>query len=236
LPPVLFPGCFPDKGGMTVPRCIIIGPMYAGEEAALLARREGDCILCADGGYRAAKACGVTPDLVVGDFDSMPRNMVGDVPVVELPVHKDDTDMVVCLQEGRERGYHTFLIAGALGGRFDHAIANVQCLADCALRGERAWLVDGLNRVTVLSPGEYVFPRMEGRKFSLLAWAGEVKQVTLTGTLWPLDGRDLSPRYPLGCSNEIIADEARLSFSEGLLLVALSRDALPDGPESVTVL
>ena len=205
-------------------KCIIIAPLYQGEEKAWLERQEGDFILCADGGYQAAKRHGITPDLVIGDFDSMAGNEEPDCTSVRLPVHKDDTDMLVCIREGRARGYREFLMAGCIGGRLCHTIANLQCLYDCALRGEKAWMCDAQNRVTVLTPGEYVIPRMAGRHLSLLAFTPEVKGVTLKGTLWELDGAALDNRYPLGVSNEFASDAAKLSFTEGALVLVLASD------------
>ena len=139
-------------------RCLIIAPLYDGEEKERLTPAEGDLLICADAGYRKAIMHGLTPQLTIGDFDSL-----GEVPssgeVIQLPVAKDDTDMVVCLEEGRRRGYREFLVGGALGGRFDHTMACLQCAADAALRGERVWLMDQRNRVTVLAPGSHEIPR-----------------------------------------------------------------------------
>ncbi len=205
-------------------RCIIIAPLYQGEEKEWLTPQAGDWLICADGGWDAAVRQGLRPELVVGDFDSMPQSHVQGAEVMKLPVHKDDTDMVVCLREGRKRGYREFVLAGCIGGRFDHAISNLQCLADCALRGESAWMCDQQNRVTVLVPGEYQLERIPGRKLSLLAYTEQVTGVSLTGTLWPLESAALSSRYPLGCSNEITAEQATLRFEEGLLMVMYTQD------------
>lgn len=205
-------------------RCIIIAPLYRGEEREWLTPREGELLMCADAGWKAAVRHGLKPSLIVGDFDSMPPPDAPEVEIIRLPVHKDDTDMVACLREGRQRGYRSFIIAGGLGGRFDHTISNLQCLYDCALRGETAWMCDGQNRVTVLLPGRYLLPALPGRKLSLLAFSSEVQGVTLTGTEWPLDHATLSARWPLGCSNEFRAEEAALSFTEGALLVAYCED------------
>ena len=212
--------------GDDMSKCVIIAPLYRGEEAAWLHCEPGDLLLCADGGYDAALRAGLKPDLVIGDFDSMPRDHVRNTPVVTLPVHKDDTDMVVCLREGRQRGYRHFRLAGCLGGRFDHSLSNLQCLYDCALRGEEAWMCDGQNRVRILLPGEYPLERLPGCKLSLLAWTPEAMGIELTGTLWPLHQATLSNRYPLGCSNEITDEEALLSFEAGALVVVYSREAV----------
>lgn len=206
-------------------KCIVIAPLYQGEEAAWLRREPEDFLICADGGYDAAVRYGLHPDLVIGDFDSMPVAHVSDCEVIRLPVHKDDTDMVVCLREGRKRGYTEFRLAGCVGGRLDHTLSNLQCLYDCALRGESAWMCDGCNRVAVLLPGTYTLPNLAGRKLSLLAYTPEVTGVYLRGTLWPLEDAVLTNRWPLGVSNEITADEAKLSFTSGALIVAYSEDA-----------
>jgi len=204
-------------------RCLIIAPLYQGEELQLLTPQEGDILICADGGYQAAKAHGLTPDVTIGDFDSL-----GYVPeegeVIRLPVEKDDTDMVVCLREGRARGYRHFVVGGCLGGRFDHTMACLQCAADGALRGESVWLCDPQNRVTILAPGEHHIRKVPGRKLSLLAYTENVSGVTLKGTVWELADAVLTNRWPLGCSNEWREEVAELSFLKGLLVLAISGD------------
>lgn len=205
-------------------RCIIIAPLYRGEERAWLTPQDGDLLMCADGGWEAATHHGLQPSLVIGDFDSMQERTLPGVEVIRLPVHKDDTDMVACLQEGRARGYGSFIMAGCLGGRIDHTISNLQCLYDCAVRGEEAWLCDAQNRVTMLLPGTYELPAMLDRRLSLLAFSPEVRGLSLTGTEWPLQNATLTNRYPLGCSNEFRAESAALSFTEGALIVAYCKD------------
>ena len=204
-------------------RCLIIAPLYAGEEQQLIARQAGDMIICADGGYAAARRFGIQPDLTIGDFDSMP-----DVPVegdiIRLPVHKDDTDLAACIKEGRKRGYREFVAVGCLGGRFDHTLSALQCAADCAGRGESLWLCDQQNRVTVLAPGSYAFPAVPGRKISLLAYTPRVTGVCASGTMWTLDYAELTNNYPLGCSNEWTAEVARVSFKTGQMVVCFSGD------------
>ena len=205
--------------GDKMSKCIIIAPLYRGEEREWLAREDGDLVLCADGGYDAAMRHGIAPDLVIGDFDSMHSAAITGCDVIRLPVHKDDTDMAVCLREARQRGYRSFRMAGCIGGRLCHTIANLQCLYDCALRGEEAWMADEQNRVTVLAPGEYSIPHIPGRHLSLLAYTPEVRGVTLRGTEWELTNATLTNRYPLGVSNEITAGSASLSFTDGALVL-----------------
>lgn len=204
-------------------RCIIIAPLYAGEALPVVTPRAGDLLLCADGGWRAVVRHGLKPDLTIGDFDSMPVEAVAG-EILRLPVEKDDTDLLACIREGRRRGYRTFVAAGCLGGRMDHTLACLQCAADCAARGESLLLLDGLNSVTVLGPGQHEIPREPGRKLGLLAYTPEVTGLTVTGTKWTLTDAALSHRYPLGCSNEWTEDTAQVSFASGQLIVCISGD------------
>lgn len=205
-------------------KCIIIAPLFRGEAMEALQREDGDLLICADGGYDAAVRYGLQPDLVIGDFDSMPLDHVKDCRTVVLPTHKDDTDMVACLKEGRRQGFRRFCIAGCLGGRLDHTVANLQCLYDCALRGEETWMLDERNAATILLPGQYTLPKQPGRKLSLLSYTPETTGIHLSGATWELTDASLSSRYPLGTSNEIEAEQARLSFAEGALLVIYAKD------------
>ena len=107
--------------------CCIFG---AGDYGAMpRPELDGRCFLiAADGGYGQLKQWGMSPHLAVGDFDSLGR-VPEDVEVVRHPVRKDDTDMMLAVQEGLARGCGRFLIYGGLGGRLDHTLANLHILA-----------------------------------------------------------------------------------------------------------
>ena len=113
--------------------CIIVG---AGECTGLLQPVDkSDCLIAADGGLAHVQALGLTPDIILGDFDSL-----GYVPegANVFPVRKDDTDTMLAIRRGLELGYHNFLIYGGLDGpRLDHTLANIQSLLFLNLRGCR---------------------------------------------------------------------------------------------------
>jgi len=199
--------------------CTIIGPMWKGERRESMTSGSPHLVLCADGGYDAAVAYGIQPDFVIGDFDSMPVSHLAQIPFRQLSWHKDDTDMRLCLEEGRSRGYRVFQIYGGLGGRLDHTLANIQCLAECADKGEEAWLFDSRHALTVLLPGEYTFPGRAEQYLSIFAMTERVEHVELTGTEWELHGTDLVQTYPLGVSNQMRAERVHLAFSSGRLIL-----------------
>ena len=88
----------------------------------------GDLVIAADAGFRICRKLGITPDLLMGDFDSMeaPKDFAH---LIRAPVEKDDTDTMLAVKEGLRQGCTDFLLYGGTGGeRLDHTLANFQAL------------------------------------------------------------------------------------------------------------
>lgn len=111
-----------------MPTCYIVG---AGDFTPRgFAPVPGDLVLAADGGYRALYSLGYTPDLLLGDFDSLgDLPLPPDLPVLRFPARKDDTDTGLALRHGLDRGFRDFALYGCAGGRVDHLLANLQSMA-----------------------------------------------------------------------------------------------------------
>ena len=201
--------------------CYIFG---AGEPSfpTVLPNRDDVLVIAADGGYPLAVRVFGTPDLAVGDFDSLGA-VPTDVPTLRHPAEKNDTDMALAAEAAIERGATELYIYAALGGRLDHTLANIQLLAALAERGIRATLfgADGVA-VTALASGERAeFSKRTGI-FSVFAHGGVANGVTLSGVKYPLASATLTPRCPLGISNEFVGSCATVTLSEGILVLFYS--------------
>jgi len=178
----------------------------------------GDLTIASDGGYSALTALGITPDLAVGDFDSLGAPPEG-VEVMRHPKMKDDTDTMLAIQAGMDRGFDTFVIYGGLGGRLDHSLANIQALTHIAHRGGRGFLVGGGQNITVIADGDIRFAGGHSGTVSVFALGGEARGVDLTGLLYPLENAVIVPDRPLGVSNEFTGGAASVAVCRGTLLV-----------------
>ena len=179
----------------------------------------GDLVIAADGGFAALEGLGRSPDLVVGDFDSLGHRP--DHPhVVALPVEKDDTDMHSAIRLGWERGYRAFRLYGGTGGRIDHTLANIQSLAWLASQGGRGWLVGPDWTATVLSDGG-ALTLEAGRQgtVSVFCLGDRAEGVDIQGLKYGLSDGVLTADYPLGVSNSFLGGESRVSVRRGKLLV-----------------
>ena len=176
-----------------------------------------DLVIAADGGLRHCEKLGLSPDVVLGDFDSL-----GFVPEGALvhPVQKDDTDAMLAVRLGLERGFREFVIYGGLDGpRLDHTVANFQTLQFLADYGAFGYLVGRTHTVTVLKNGALAFsPEAEGI-ISVFCMGGDAEGVTIRGLQYELENGTLSAGFPLGVSNHFIGKCAEISVQEGSLLI-----------------
>ena len=195
--------------------CHIVG---AGEMGgALIHVNEGDYLIAADGGYAETLRQGLKPDLVVGDFDSLGHTPDGE-NVVQHPVMKDDTDMMLAVKLGFEKGYKRFFIYGALGGRLDHTLANIQTIMYIANRGGQGWVI-GDCCITAIHNSETRFRTDAQGVISVFCLSGEAHGVTIEGLLYPLDDYNMQSDIALGVSNEFTGAAARIAVREGTLVI-----------------
>ncbi|MEG2173866.1 MAG: thiamine diphosphokinase [Oscillospiraceae bacterium] len=201
-------------------RCVVV---CAGERScADFIALPGDFVICCDDGLSAARQIGLTPDLLIGDFDSLTGPLPPEIETLRFPVEKDDTDSMLAVREGLRRGYRDFILLFSLGGRLDHTIANVQTLAFLLCHGASGRLVGPRDEVFLLHNTSVHLPRRTTHTLSLFAWNGAALGVTLRGVQYPLTDHTLTSDFPLGVGNSIIEEEAILSVTDGTLLVICS--------------
>ena len=200
-------------------KCVIF---CAGEfDGSASAPEPGDLLIAADGGLRHVRALGLEPDVILGDFDSL-----GYIPKDSrvFPVEKDDTDAILAVRLGLERGYRDFYLYGGLdGGRLDHTVANFQTLQFLADRGAAGYLLGRDYAVTVIKEETICFPADAEGILSLFCLGPDAEGVTLTGLQYPLENGTLSCGFPLGVSNHFTGRQARITVKKGSLLAMWDR-------------
>ena len=135
-------------------RCVIF--CAAGFDSLAVPIHKDDLVIAADGGLQHTQALGITPDVILGDFDSL-----GYVPAGAnvFPVEKDDTDAMLAVRHGLAAGCGEFLLYGSLDGkRLDHTVANFQTLQFLADNGALGYLIGQDYMVTVVKNGAVSFP------------------------------------------------------------------------------
>ena len=180
-------------------------------------------LIAADGGLRHVQALGLTPDAVIGDFDSL-----GYVPeqAVVYPVEKDDTDAMLAVKLGLERGFRRFVIYGGMDGkRLDHTVANFQTLGFLAQQGAVGFLVGKESICCAVKNAGMRFPREAEGDFSLFCLGKDAKGVTIRKLYYEAENITLTSFFPLGVSNHFIGKQAEITVKDGTLLAIWQRTA-----------
>ena len=150
----------------------VLGPVQTARDIAA----QSDFIIAADGGARHCEQLGITPNLLIGDLDSVSDEEIQsltdrEVEIIRHPVHKDQTDLELAVRAAQERGADEIVVLGALGGRWDMTLANVMLLG-ANLAGINVRLVDGPHDLFMLHGGNSVtIPGDAGDVLSLIHWA-----------------------------------------------------------------
>ena len=180
-----------------------------------------DLIIAADSGYLSACDCGVVPDVFVGDFDSVLKEEVKAKEIISLNPVKDKTDTQEAIDYAVSHGAKFITILGALGNRFDHALANVHLLKYAHNQGIKAEIMDTDTYIKLVSD-ELCIKKQDGFCISLLPLT-DCLGVSVTGVFYPLDNAEMCVGDPYGISNEFLDDFAKVSVISGDLLVILSK-------------
>ena len=180
-----------------------------------------DYILAADGGLRHVHALQLAPHCILGDFDSL-----GYVPegAAVFPVEKDDTDAMLAVRHGLEKGFREFVIYGGLDGqRLDHTLANYQTLQFLANQGAKGYLVGKDYIVTAICNDSIRFSEAAEGILSLFCLGADAHGVNISGLQYPLENGTLTSGFPLGVSNHFIGKPAQISVDNGCLLAMWDR-------------
>ena len=180
-------------------------------------------VICCDGGIRHAETLKIKPDVVIGDMDSATAGQLANyksqgVKISQHPRNKDATDTRLALDYALKLDPEAIEIWGALGGRIDHALANLSLVSCGAKAGKNTRLVDDYCEIFIVHD-EVCFTDATGQTVSIFAYPLWAKGLTLRGFQYSLDKESLEVDNSRGISNVIIALPAIISLEAGSLLV-----------------
>lgn len=184
--------------------------------------RDKDRIICADSGYRHAERLGITPDIILGDMDSIsdiPKN----IETVVYPERKDFTDGEIAVRYAVEHEFDSVLMLGCIGTRSDHTLTNIFIMYQFLCAGVDAVMIDEKNEI-----------RMTDRTIELNGESGDIVSVLpitervhirrTEGVSYAANDVDLMFGTSLGNSNYMTDTRCRIEIDSGICLIIKSRD------------
>lgn len=186
---------------------VLAGGPARGVDRLRAALHGADLVIAADGGIALADALGVTPDLWVGDFDSVnddQRRAHRDIPHEDHPIDKDELDLELAIRAARLRGARELRLLGVFGGRLDQTLAALLGAARLRDEGVTSWLAGDDHEAFVLGAGDAVTLDLPpGTVFSLLSLRQDAV-VDVRGARFELTAARLPFGVGLGVSNRAV--------------------------------
>lgn len=190
---------------------------------------EEDFIIGADRGALFLIDHGYTPDIAVGDFDSVSPEALLQIQAGSKetigcdPVNKDLTDSEMALDLALNTQPESILLMGVTGTRMDHTLASIQMMTRALQRQVACSIMDANNYITLT--GSHAVVEERGYTYvSLLPLTPEVTGITLQGFQYPLENATLKLGQSLAVSNVLIAASGTVTIESGLLLIIQSKD------------
>jgi len=180
-------------------------------------------VIAVDGGANFLKKLEVIPDLIVGDMDSIKKEVKNyfqmmKVPFLKYPSSKDELDTELALQWCIEKGYTIISIFGWKGARVDHSIANLYLLDFGYENGVEMVLEDPDSEAFLIDKNVYL-DAFIGQRWSILPFGGRAEGIEIKGFEYEVEDRDMYMAHPYGISNRAIKKRVKIGVEKGILLV-----------------
>jgi len=185
---------------------------------------DADLIICADGGANTAKKMNIRPDYIIGDFDSADSSILDFFKDQNTNIIKDQnenkTDLELALSLAESLDPREILIIGAFGDRIDHTLANILCLTKIKA-GVKAKMIDNKNIIELVEKSIDI----DGEKGSIISIVPltDVSGLSYSGMKWLLSDKNTKFGW-FGISNKLTKNNAKVSLSEGKILVIHIRE------------
>lgn len=199
----------------------------------MLQEIQSECIIGVDRGLEFLYRNQILPTYIVGDFDSVSPEVIKfyknetDVPVREFNPVKDASDTEIAVRLAITLGAENIYLIGATGTRLDHVMANIQVLKIARDAGVNAYILDEHNKISLIEK-EKVLSREKqfGKYFSVFPLGCIIEDFSIEGAKYPLHAHTLTPYDSLCVSNQIIDEEVKITFPEGIVILMETRDKI----------
>ncbi len=177
-------------------------------------------VIAADSGLENAVKNNISPNLIVGDFDSYKGELPNDAEIITLPVEKNETDLYFCVKEAVKRKFRFIDIYCSQGDRPDHTLAAYCALLYIKENGAHGKIITANAEIRLIyNESTFIKKSQKYKYLSFLPIFGDAEGLSITGVKYPLKNAAVSCDNPYTVSNEITSACATVDIKNGCLLL-----------------
>ena len=180
--------------------------------------------VAADGGYAFFRKAGLTPDILIGDFDSLrriPRNLPRRTKVLSFPERKNKTDSHLALDYCLDRGLRNIDIVSPNTTEIDHFLGNVMLLShahEAKTRAGRVRLINRRYEIELIENDSRTFTNGVGDTVSVLPLSKTIR-LTCRGTNYDVTDTGIGLGHSMGLRNRLARKRAVITVAGRALLI-----------------
>jgi len=184
-----------------------------------------DCLIAVDGGAKHILKLGLTPQIIIGDFDSispslLEQSRLSPTILIKYPTKKDKTDFELAIDLCMDRKFQEIIIFGILGDRIDHMLANIFLLVKIQAENQsiKIKIIEGKKEIYILNK-EITINGKIGDEISIIPVSKKLEGVSTEGLYYRLIDDTLLFGTTRGVSNVMNKTKAKIVFKKGVALV-----------------
>lgn len=190
--------------------------------------KNADIIIGADKGCETLYNYNISPNYILGDFDSIDLNILDKIKIksdkkLKFKKEKDFTDTEIAFNLAIENNVDEIVLLGVTGTRYDHSLSNIGLLLKGLNLNIDVKIKDD-NNIIFLINKSINLKGSKGQTISFHAYCEVVNNLTLRGCKYSLENYNLKLGDGLTTSNEFLSEEINVTFDSGNLLVIYSND------------
>lgn len=194
----------------------------------IILKENYDYIICADGGANHIYNMELIPNYIIGDLDSIDNNIIKyykecNVKFEKFPAKKNETDSEICIYLAQKLKAKKIHLMGALGGRIDHTIANINLLYYIKCKGIVPTIISEKEEMYIAMNEEIIINGEKGNVISVIPINGDAEGVTLNNLEYPLEDYYMKFSVPLGISNVMIDNTCNIKVDKGSLIIVRNK-------------
>lgn len=194
--------------------------------------KEDTIFIGADRGALHLLSNGITPNEIIGDFDSLLKDEYHFLEqtvkkITVLQKEKDETDTHLAILRALDYNPEVVILTAVTGGRLDHYEAVLHDMIRFQMEYPKIifYIRNKQNILRFFLPGTYeIEPDNQFKYISFFSFGETVENVWLRGFLYEVTGENISIGNAKFTSNEVSGRNGTISFTAGICLMIRSSD------------
>lgn len=178
-------------------------------------------VIAADGAANKLTTMNITPDIIIGDLDSVDPSLLTAIPHLHDP-DQASSDFQKSLRYMHKNDLLPAIIVGINGGHLDHILNNVNLM----LQTDSLIYAPPVIGITIKGGEKRILSLAAGTKISLLGLPHAL--VTSNGLKWELTSHQLTFPGNTSCFNRAKRDKVEIEVHDGNVLALIYQHVIPD--------